>query len=452
MTQRTIHCGEILHFLDDLPSDSVSLQSDIALTEAQRHDNVIISEDGIACQYFANGALVVENGVVVGVEAAEKIFANGDGGVDVVQHVNTLIVPGFVDSHVHFPQVDITASYGESLLEWLQKYTFPAEMQYADKAHCEIMADFFLDRLLESGVTTALVFATVHKESADALFAAAARRNMRLFTGKVMMDRNAPSALCDTAPQSLADSRALAEKWHGTGRLGYAVTPRFAPTSSEAQLSVVGQLLEEIPDSLLHTHLSENKDEIARVRELFPNDPHYLGVYDRFGLVGSRSVFAHCLHLQDDEWQRLSSADSAIAFCPTSNLFLGSGLFSWRKARAHGLRVGFGSDIGGGTSFSPFRVMDEGYKVARLQSECENPLRLWHAASAGGAAALGIANKIGNFASGKEADFITLNLSATPLIDRRMEQCKTLSEKMFALAVLGNDSVVQEVYIAGRKQ
>lgn len=451
MIRRAIHCAEILHFPDVEISakHADTLPSDITLEEARRLGDVKISEDGIACQYFAEGALVIENGTVVRVDTAQKILADGSGDADIIHHQNTLLVPGFVDSHVHFPQTDIIASHGTSLLEWLQKYTFPAEIQYRDPAHCEVMAEFFLDCLLSNGVTTALVFATVHPCSAEALFAAAHRRNMRLFAGKVMMDRNAPSELLDTAESSLHDSRALAEKWHNCGRLGYAVTPRFAPTSTPEQLSAAGQLLEEIPGALLHTHLSENTNEINWVRELFPDAPHYLGVYDRFGLVGDRSVFAHCLHLCDEEWQQLSRASSAIAFCPTSNMFLGSGLFSWQTARAHKVRTGLGSDVGGGTSFSPLRVMDEAYKVARLRGESTEVLHLWHAASAGGAAALGVADKIGNFAVGKEADFIALNLAASPLLQRRLSQCKTLVEKMFALLVLGDETVVQKTYIAG---
>ncbi|MGI9305835.1 MAG: guanine deaminase [Gammaproteobacteria bacterium] len=445
MTNHVIHRAEIVHFL---PTGAAADGADADLRGARGGGMFRIGGKEAVCEYFPDGALMVRGGRVVKVGDAEEML-RADGGAHVVEHRDALLMPGFVDSHVHFPQTDIIAAPGESLLEWLQKYTFPAEMRYQSPEHCAAMAEFFLDMLLSSGVTTALVFASVHRCSADALFAAARRRNMRLLAGKVMMDRNAPAALCDTAQSSFDDSLALAEKWHDNGRLRYAVTPRFAPTSSAEQLAAAGRLMEEIPGALLHTHLSENRAEIAWVRELFPDTPDYLGVYERFGLSSARSVFAHCLHLCDDEWRRLSSAGAAIACCPTSNLFLGSGLFSQRTARAHGLRVGYGSDVGGGTSFSPLRVMDEAYKTARLRGEVVGPFEMWKTATLGGAEALGVADSIGNFAAGKEADFIILDLRAPPLLRRRLSQCTTLSEKLFALAVLGGEEAVRAAYIAG---
>ena len=443
MSRRVIYRSAIAHFFDAIGDSALS-------PDGALHNNGIrIGDEFADCEYFADGALVVENGLIAQIGDASTILANV-GDARVVEYPQSLIVPGFVDAHVHFPQVDIIASYGLSLLEWLEKYTFPAEMRYQDPAHCEIMAEFFINCLLRYGITTALVFASAHPHSADALFAAAHHRRMRLFTGKVMMDRHAPPALCDTPQSSFDDSLALAKKWHRAGRLGYAVTPRFAITSSEQQLTAARRLLDEIPDALLHTHLSENHSEIAWVKELFPDAPNYLGVYDKFGLVEQRCVFAHCLHLCDDEWRRMQSANAAIACCPTSNLFLGSGLFRFSVARHYGLRVGYGSDVGGGTSFSPFRVMDESYKVARLNSEKLSPLALWHTATLGGANALNVADKIGNFGNGKEADFIVLDLSATPLLTRRIQQCETIIEMLFALAILGDENTVKATYIYGK--
>ncbi|HYS47126.1 MAG TPA: guanine deaminase, partial [Rhizomicrobium sp.] len=335
--------------------------------------------------YYPDGVLLVEDGVVLQAGAWDEIGPRLPQDVAVKRYPDTLIVPGFVDAHVHFPQVDIIASRGAQLMDWLTQHTFPAEARFGDPHVARETADFFLDELLRHGTTTAQVFATVHKASVEALFESALVRGMRLIAGKVLMDRNAPADICDTAETGYQDSRDLIRAWHGRERLGYAVTPRFAPTSSARQLELAGRLLKENPGVRLQTHLSENHDEIAIVRRLFPDCGDYLSVYEKFGLVTGRSVFAHGIHLSDGEWQRLRRAGSALAFCPTSNLFLGSGLFDSEAARTHHVPVGLGTDVGGGTSLSLLQTMNEAYKVSQLRKAPLDPFQLFNMATLGGA-------------------------------------------------------------------
>jgi guanine deaminase len=401
--------------------------------------------------WHPDGGLLIEDGVVVAAGAWETIGPRLPRDVAVTRYADALIVPGFVDAHVHFAQLDMIASHGAQLMDWLTDYIYPVEARFADAALARRTADFFLDQLLRHGTTTALVFATVHKGSVEALFEAALARNMRLIAGKVLMDRNAPAGICDTAETGYQDSRALIRAWHGRGRLSYAVTPRFALTSSERQLELAGRLLKEHPGVRLHTHLSENHEEIAIVRRLFPDCRDYLGVYEKFGLATNHSVFAHAIHLSDGEWQRLETAGSAVAFCPTSNLFLGSGLFDCEKARRHGVAVGLGSDIGAGTSLSPLQTMNEAYKVSQLRKGFLNAFQLFHMATLGGARALKLDQQIGNFAPGKEADFLVLDLKATPLAARRIGGAKSPEELLFALAILGDDRMVAHTYVAGQR-
>jgi guanine deaminase len=400
--------------------------------------------------YYPDGLLLVEDGVVLQAGAWDAVGPSLPQDVAVTHCPDTLIVPGFVDAHVHFPQLDIIASHGGQLMDWLTQHTFPAEARFGDPPVAREAADFFLDQLLQHGTTTALVFATVHKVSVEALFESALLRGMRLIAGKVLMDRNAPAELCDTAETGYQDSCDLIHAWHGRGRLGYAVTPRFAPTSSERQLELAGRLLQENPGVRLHTHLSENHDEIATVRRLFPDCGDYLSVYEKFGLATDRSVFAHGIHLSDSEWGRLQRARSAVAFCPTSNLFLGSGLFDCAAARAHHVPVGLGTDVGGGTSLSLLQTMNEAYKVSQLRKTPLDPFQLFYMATLGGAKALGLERQIGNFAPGKEADFLILDLKATPLMARRMARTRELSEILFALAILGDDRAIANTYVAGK--
>ena len=399
-------------------------------------------------EYFEYGILLIENGKVAQVGAAAELLSKLTD-VEVQHYRDALITPGFIDTHIHYPQTGMIASYGEQLLDWLNTYTFPTEKQFEDKAHASDVAAIFLKELLRNGTTTALVFGSVHPQSVDAFFEQADKLNLRMIAGKVLMDRNAPDYLTDTAETGYAESKALIERWHGKGRLHYAVTPRFAPTSTPEQLDLAGKLFGEYPDLYMHTHISENKAEVAWVKELFPARKGYLDVYDHHKLIGPRAVFAHGVHLCDDECKRLAETGSAVAFCPTSNLFLGSGLFDLNKLEEHGVRVGLGTDVGAGTSFSQLQSLNEAYKIMQLQGKKLDPFKSLYLATLGGANALYLDDKLGNFMPGKDADFLVLDYNATPLISYRMQQARSLEERLFALTMLGDDRAVKETFAAG---
>jgi len=403
-----------------------------------------------AYAYHPDGLLVIDGGHVAAFGAHDDVAPTLPKGTIVTVFPERLITPGFIDAHIHYPQTDVVAAWGGQLLDWLETHTFPAEAAFADRPHADRAARFFLDELLRNGTTSALVFGTVHRASVDALFEAARARNMRLIAGKVLMDRHAPAELTDTVETGRADTEALIREWRGRGRLGYAVTPRFAVTSSDAQLAMAGEVAAAHPDVLIHSHLSENLAEIERVGELFPDARDYLDVYARHGLVGPRSVFAHCVHASDDELIRMRTAGAAAAFCPSSNLLLGSGLFSLKQACDCGVTVGLGTDIGAGASFSQLSMMGEAYKVGQLRGETLDPLHALYLATLAGARALRIDDKVGNLAPGKEADFLVLDLAATPLLARRTAAAATLAEKLFVLQVLGDDRVIERTYLAGQ--
>ena len=371
-----------------------------------------------------------------------------------VQHwPGRIIAPGFVDLHVHYPQVDVIGSPASGLLPWLENYTFPQESRFTDSGHARGVAAFFLTELLRNGVTTALTFATSHPGSADAFFAEAQQRGLRMITGKVLQDRNSPDGVRDQTEQSLVDTEALIQRWHGKSRLGYAITPRFAPTCSEAQLRGAGQLAARYPDVWIQSHVAENRDEIAWARELFPASRSYLSVYDDFGLMRERSVYAHCIHLDDADRALMRSTGAAAAVCPTSNLFLGSGFFDYAEADRFGLHYGLASDVGGGTSLSPFHTMLAAYYVGREGQSKKGlsltPQHLWWQHTAGAAAALGLEGVIGNLQVGCEADFCVLNPQVTPLLARRTAQAASLDELLFAMIVLGDDRLVERTVVAG---
>lgn len=399
-------------------------------------------------EYFEDGILLIENGKVAQVGTASDLLPKLTG-IDVQHYPDALITPGFIDTHIHYPQTGMIASYGEQLLDWLNTYTFPTEKQFEDKAHASDVAAIFLKELLRNGTTTALVFGSVHPQSVDAFFEQADKLNLRMIAGKVLMDRNAPDYLTDTAESGYAQSKALIERWHGKGRLHYAVTPRFAPTSTPEQLELAGKLLGEYPNLYMHTHLSENRQEIEWVKALFPERKGYLDVYDHHKLIGPRAVFAHGVHLCDEECARLAETGSAVAFCPTSNLFLGSGLFDLNRLEQHGVRVGLGTDVGAGTSFSQLQSLNEAYKVMQLQGKKLDPFKSLYLATLGGAHALYLDDKLGNFLPGKDADFLVLDYNATPLMSYRMQQARSLDEKLFALTMLGDDRAVKETFAAG---
>jgi len=402
-----------------------------------------------AVEYIEDGLLVVEDGAVARLGPAEELLPELADEAQVKDLSGKLIVPGLIDCHVHFSQVDIIASYGEQLLDWLNRYAYPAEAQFANADHARSVADFFLDELLRNGTTTALVFATVFPQSVDAIFAAAEERNMRLIAGKVLMDRMCPDELSDDAETGYADSKALIERWHGKGRLGYAITPRFALTSSEEQLAAAGRLAAEYPDTWVHTHLAENLEEVDQIANQFSWSRSYLDVYDRFGLVRKRSMFAHCLYVDDVDRALMAKNNAAGAFCPTSNLFLGSGLFDLDSMVAAGVGVGLATDVGGGTSLSMLRTMSEAYKVLHLQGQSLPASRALYLATLGAAEALGLDDCIGNLAVGKEADFIVLDRDGARMTSRRAQAATTIDELLFSLIFLGDDRNIAATYLQG---
>jgi guanine deaminase len=424
---RSAHRGSILHFLAD-PGDS-----DAAGTY----------------EYWPDGVLIVADGRVEAVGPAEELLS-AMSWPQHIDHSGRLIVPGFIDTHIHYPQTDVIGAGGQNMLEWLQQYTFPAERRFGEARYAHEVAEFFLDELLSNGTTTAQVLGTVHKSAVDVFFAAAEARSLRMIAGKVLMDRNAPEYLRDNAADGDRESRELIETWHGRNRLHYAITPRFAPTSSHEQLERAGGLAREYPDVFVHSHLAEQRDEVAWVRELFPDSRSYLDVYDRYGLVRERATFAHCLYLDGVDRQRMAQAGACAAFAPTSNLYLGSGLFDIAAADRAGLRFALATDVGGGSSFSMLRTMSEAYKVAQLQGQRLSPLRAFYLATLGAARVLHLQDRIGHLRAGAEADFIVLNPQATPLLARRAVQSNTLNDLLLLLMTLGDDRAVAATYILGQ--
>lgn len=400
-------------------------------------------------RYLEDGVLTLRDGKVVSLESWETAQTRIHPA-SLIDLRGKLIVPGFIDTHIHYPQTEMIGAFGEQLLEWLNQYTFPVESQYHCPDHAAQMSAFFLHQLLANGTTTALVFGTVHPQSVDALFSAAEQLNMRLIAGKVMMDRNAPAYLTETPQASYLQTRDLIKRWHNRGRLSYALTPRFAPTSSPQLLEKVSQLREEFPDTWLHTHLSENPQEIAWVKELFPEHDGYLDVYHQHQLTGKRSVFAHCLHLEDHEWQCLHDTDSSIAFCPTSNLFLGSGLFNIKRCWQQGVRMGIGTDVGAGTTFNLLQTLGEAYKVGQLQRYKLSACEAFYHATLGGAHALDLDHVIGNFNPGKEADFVVLDPAVSALQQLRDANSKDIWEKLFVLMTLGDDRNIAQTWVNGQ--
>ncbi|MFC3120058.1 guanine deaminase [Agaribacter flavus] len=401
--------------------------------------------------YLHDGAIVVENGKITAIDDYKQIQQTFPS-MPLTDYSGKLIVPGFIDSHTHFPQTEMIASYGEQLLAWLAEYTFPTELKFADKSYSEKMAGHFIQQLVRNGTTTALAFSTVHAHACNALFSAAAKRNMAMITGKVCMDRHCPEDLQDTPELAYQESKALIEKWHGKGRSLYAITPRFAPTSSDEQLQALGKLASEYPDVFIQTHLSENKDEIAWVSSLFPHCSNYLGVYQHYGLVRKRAVFGHCIHLQDEEWQALSSAGATVAFCPSSNLFLGSGLFDKQTADKYQVQQALASDVGAGTSFNLLRTYGEAYKVSQLKGQAIDPLQGLYMMTMGAAAALELDKDIGNLNPNTFADFVVLEPHFNSLSTLRINDTSDCADTLFALSIMGDERCINQTYIAGIAQ
>lgn len=401
-------------------------------------------------RFIEDGLMLVDNGRIEWVGEWEEGKDKIPSTVRIRSYPGKIVMPGFVDTHIHYPQAEMVGAYGEQLLEWLNNYTFPTEARYKDKDYSREMSTFFIKQLLRNGTTTALVFGTVHPESVDALFEEAEKINMRMIAGKVMMDRNAPEYLLDTPEIGYNQTKELIERWHKRGRLLYAITPRFAPTSTPEQLAMAGKLKEEYPDTYVHTHLCENKNEIAWVKELYPEQDGYLDVYHHHGLTGPKSVFAHCIHLEDEEWDCLHETDSAVAFCPTSNLYLGSGLFKLQEAWKRKVKVGMGTDIGAGTTFNMLQTLNEAYKIMQLQQHRLSAFEAFYLATLGGAKSLSLDHLIGNFEVGKEADFVVIDPCSTPLQQLRYDSSKDLSEKLFMLMTLGDDRSIYRTYVDGR--
>ena len=427
--QPCAHRGAILHFHSDPGA----------------HDNPSSFE------FIEDGLLVTRDGRIAAIGPARELLPGLSADLEIINHGGSILLPGFIDTHIHYPQTDVIGSGGRQLLDWLQDYTFPTERRFSDPVYARATAEFFLDELLRNGTTTAMVFCTVHRPSVEAFFESAAKRHLRMVAGKVLMDRNCPDYLRDTAQSGERDSRELLERWHGRQRLSYAITPRFAVTSSEEQLESAGRLAKAFPGALVQTHLAENLDEIAWVKQLFPAARSYLEVYDTYGLLRDHAVYAHCIHLDDADRTRIAESGAAAAFCPSSNLHLGSGLFDIAAADAAKMPFSIATDVGAGSSFSMLRTLGDAYKVAQLSRQHLSPLRAFYLATLAGAKALGLENHVGRFAVGMEADFVVLDLRATPLIARRTTQARTLTEKLLMLMTLGDDRVVSRTYVLGRE-
>ncbi|MBC7860428.1 MAG: guanine deaminase [Burkholderiaceae bacterium] len=401
--------------------------------------------------WHADGLLIVADGKVRAAGDYAELAATLPPGVEVTDYSGKLITPGFIDTHLHFPQTEMIASPASGLLPWLENYTFPTEHRFADPAHARGVAEFFLDELLRCGTTTAMVYGTVHPQSVDAFFEASEARGLRMVAGKVLMDRNCPEFLRDSAEGGARDTEELIRRWHKRGRALYAITPRFAPTSTPEQLHLAGELARAYPDTYLQTHVAENTDECAWVKSLFPQARSYLDVYDGYGMLRPRAMFGHCIWFDDADFARMADSGAAAAVCPTSNLFLGSGLFDFARADAARMPITLATDVGGGTSFSMLQTMNEAYKVARLKGTYLPALRMFYLATLGAARAMRLEGVIGGFGAGTEADFIVLDPRATPLLSRRADQSDSLEEMLFALATLGDDRAVAATYSAGRQ-
>ncbi|SCB57082.1 guanine deaminase [Rhizobium aethiopicum] len=401
--------------------------------------------------YEDDGGLLIEDGLIAAVGPYTEVKAKTAENTAEIDHRPHLIMPGFIDMHLHFPQMQVIASYAANLLEWLNTYTFPEECRFVESAHAQRIATHFYDELIRHGTTTAVAYCSVHKTSADAFFAEAMRRNMRMVGGKVMMDRNAPQGLLDTPEMGYDETRQVIADWHGKGRNHVAITPRFAITSTPAQMEATAALAREFPDLHIQTHLSENHDEIKFTCELYPDAIDYTDIYARYGLLGPKSLFGHAIHLSEREADVMSETGSIAVHCPTSNLFLGSGLFPLKALarRQKPVRIGVATDIGGGSSYSMLKTMDEAYKIQQLLGERLNPLESYYLMTRGNAEALSLADRIGTLESGTDADLVVLDAAATPAMALKMDAVKTLPEELFLLQTLGDDRAIAETYVAG---
>jgi guanine deaminase len=415
------------------------------------NDDPFLVDPASAFNHEPDGIVICRDGLIEAAGPYDLLRAKLPAGVAIIDYSGCIIAPGLIDTHVHYVQTEIIAAEGEQLLEWVTDYVYPAEEAFADEAHARAVASVFCDTLLRNGTTTACVYCAVYPQSVDALFEEAARRNMRLIAGKCMMDRNVPEDLRDTAQTGYDQSKALIAEWHGKGRLGYAITPRWAGSSTPAQLEAAGALWREHPGLHVQTHIAENRAEVKFVTSLFPERTDFLNILEHSGLVGRRAVLGHCIWLSDSELGRMHEREASIAHCPTSNLFLGSGLFRLRDAkdRRRPVHVGLGTDIGAGTSFSQLATLNEAYKVAALNATPITGLEGFYLATLGGARSLDLGDRIGALRPGLEADLIVLDPRATPLLAFRAERSRSIEETLFVLMMLGDDRAVRATYVAG---
>ncbi|MWP37574.1 guanine deaminase [Rhodobacter sphaeroides] len=404
-------------------------------------------EGEAAARHESHGAVLVEDGRIAAVGRAETLRA-AHPRARVTDYGQALISAGFIDAHVHYPQTAIIASWGKRLIDWLETYTFPEEMRFGDPAYAAEISGRYLDLTLAHGTTTVCSYATIHPESVDAFFEAAAARGLRAYAGKTCMDRNAPEGLRDTAESAYADSKRLLERWHGRGRLSYVITPRFSPTSTPEQLAALGALWREHPDCLMQTHLSEQLDEIEWVKTLHPQARDYLDTYEAQGLLREGAVFGHAIHLAPRERARLAEAGASLVHCPTSNTFIGSGLFDMGLV-AEGIRVGLATDTGGGSSFSMLRTMAAAYEIGQLRGQALHPAQLWWLATAGSARALRAEDRIGNLAPGMEADLVVVDLASTPAIAQATGRAETIWQALFPTIMMGDDRAIRAVWVNG---
>ncbi|HUG59357.1 MAG TPA: guanine deaminase [Candidimonas sp.] len=409
-----------------------------------------ITGDNAALHYEHDGLILIENGIVTAFGSYDETQKHLRDH-QLTQFNDALILPGFIDTHVHYPQTQMIGAYGKQLIDWLNQYTFVAEQQFGDPEHAAAVSDLFLDECLRAGTTTASVYCTVHPESVNAFFQAADARNMRMVAGKVLMDRNAPESLTDTAQSGYDQSEALIARWHGRNRLSYAITPRFAPSCSPQQLEAAGALWKKYPQAHMQTHIAENEHELAWVKSLYPERRNYLDVYSYYGLTGPRAIFGHAIHLDEAEWRHLAETGSAVSHCPTSNGFLGSGLFNFGRAKNtdRPVRVGLATDVGAGTTLSMLETMGAAYKIGQLGHYSLSAAKAFYLATRGAAQALYLEDKIGSIAPGMEADLLVLDLKSTPIISFRMQHCQSIDEALFIQMTMGDDRATKAVYIAG---
>lgn len=402
----------------------------------------------IAANWQSRGGVVIRDGIIIDSGEAEKMRAKHPGAI-VYDYGNGLITAGFVDAHAHYPQTAIIASWGNRLIDWLNNYTFPEEMQFNNAEYAAQCASNYFDLVLSNGTTSVCSYCTIHPESVDAFFTEARKRNLRVLAGKTCMDRNAPEGLLDTVQSAYDDSKALINKWHGVDRLSYVLTPRFSPTSTPEQLNAIGELWSENPDCLMQTHLSEQLDEIEWVAGLYPQARDYLDTYEQHGLLGPGGVYGHSIHLTEREQARLREVDAALVHCPTSNTFIGSGLFDMGGLTANGHRIGLATDTGGGSSFSMLRTMAAAYEVGQLRGNVLHPAQLYWLATAGSAGALGLQEKVGTLAIGSEADIIVLDLQSTPAIAQRAIRANDIWQELFPTIMMGDDRAIKSVWVNG---